>query len=269
MPYKDLDLPRLKTIPYPEADLLKRASGVNFDTPTLALATEGNRRVLRSSGIERLTTLEADMGRGGDLSGGYTCEYNFALIQPKLRRDVHQKTALHEASHALRAHFRDYTDPYTINSISQHARTDNDVRRHLGQKACEEGFAEYWEAEAYGTQILQLDTRGLSKLHFDSIEAKREHIRAVAGNPNAETDAMAYTLGHRYMLKVLTILESITSREEALRIIAQAQPEDVSEVVDAVKGKSAPKFLGLNWKQSLGYRARTEIFTFISGQPSQ
>ena len=105
MPYQNLDLPRLRTQPYPKADYVKRASGIDFPTPTLLLATEGNRRVLRNSGIPRLERLEKHFGHQ---AASTVTEYNLVLLSTGLDHEERTKTLVHESAHSLSGFLRDY-----------------------------------------------------------------------------------------------------------------------------------------------------------------
>lgn len=264
MPFKDLDLPRLKTIPYPEADMLKIASGADFATPTLALATEGNRRVLSSSGIPELISADRGLGRGTHAAGTHISAYNFVLIRPGLSREQYTRTAIHEAAHGLRASFRDWIEPYTPTNDSEAS-----FKRHYAEKALEEGFAEYWEAETYGGQVLGLRSFELIEHHKSVMEERRKDKVYLAGDKFMEREMYTYDLGHRWTLATLAMLESIMDQQSALRIIATAQATDINEVEDSLRDRKYPKFLNLPWKHALLYRFNTQAGLFLNKFVSQ
>lgn len=229
MPYSDLDIPRLRTLPFTEAEMLKVGTGVNFETPTLAIATEGNRRLLRHSGEPALVTAERNFGRGTHQMGIYIWQYNLALIQPGLPHAEGVKTRIHEAAHALRSSLRDWKPTYSETDTSEAS-----FKRFYAQKALEEGFAEYLEAEIYGRQILGLKGQNLIDYHLNTLDKKHEFLRTLKHDKFQEWEITAYALGHRWTLGTLGMLECIMGPVQALKTIATAESANVDEITESV-----------------------------------
>lgn len=255
MSYQNLDLPRLKTHPYLEADMVKAASGVDFDTPTLAYMSEGNRRVLRNSGYPALVNIEGAFPRDRRKLGTYVLDHNLVLIIPGLPEAVHQRAALHEASHALRAHLRDYR-PHKNVATFPDLNFGEMAKEHFGWQIFEEGFARYWETTTIGDQVLGLSGRKLREHHNNSID---KQLRAVDSLDPKKIEILeraaiaAYPIGHDLIAKLMANLEPVIGKQRAIELIGTAEPANIDEVVAAVSGIKHPSFIDLPWHNSLRY----------------
>lgn len=253
MPYQALDIPRFKTTPYPEADMVKKASGVDFDTPTLALMSEGNRRALRNSGIPILVEIESAFTRGGSNTGTHIIEHNLTLLAPRMSPKQYQETAIHEASHALRAHLLDYKSP--PKGVRPDLDPMNHYRDNLGWRIYEEGFAEYWEETTKATQLLGLTGPELRKHRHKVIDDQLKIVDGVRTNIFDKADLAAYPMGHYLINKLIGNLELVVGAERALQIVGTAEVTSLEDVFAAISGIRKPKFINLSLTESLRYSA--------------
>lgn len=250
MPYQDLDLPRLRTVPYPEADIVKKASGYDFPTPTLIIATKGNRQVLRNSGIPRLVRLEKHFGKQ---AASTVIEYNLVVLSPGLDRNERNETLIHESAHSLSGFLRDYRVRFGVGDYFN----GNDPliwQKALANKALEEGFANYWETRARAL-TMGLNNKQVINFHNAEIEARASQIDPNALQDPSVAESATYPVGHMYVLLMIRNLEGILGKQEAIRAIANSDPENMEQIMSV-----PPKMLNLSWIQSARYRFRSVIY---------
>jgi hypothetical protein len=265
MPYQELKLARLKTTPFPEADYVRQSSGIDFPTPTLVEANEGNRRLFRESGIELLVILERRLHRSGIVLAP---EFHLVVAMQGLRGEARLRNLVHEAGHALSAYLRDFRPRPGYFKWSDLDNGDeapitreemiNERKISTANRLVEEGFAEYWEDEAIATHVLGLSGQEAEARHRQTIG---KQLKIIEDEPlDMDTDARyaTYPLGHTMMLYLMKHLPPVVGRQEAIKMIANSDPDSLDKVLSAARGKY-PSFLGLSWRQQANYRARQLI----------
>lgn len=254
MPYQDLDLPRLRTQPYPEADSVKKASGIDFPTPTLIVATEGNRRVLRNSGIPRLVRLEKHFG---SQLASTVIEYNLVILNPSLDEDERTRTLLHESAHSLSGYLRGYKPRFGIGDYFD-ASDGPTWQKALANRTLEEGFANYWEIQTIASEGTDLNDEQVILFHKAELDLRGLQIEQKASlqDPSV-TESATYLIGHLQVLSMMRNLEGMLSKQETTRTIANSEPENMKEIMGV-----PPKILNLNLAQSLRYKLRNALNRF-------